>query len=90
LVDRICESARAENRAAAEGLVSIDNLYRLRLREGGAHNDWAMDTVEEVAAEVAAALRISQGSAVNRVGDAVAMRKRLPQAGRADQRSAEF
>jgi hypothetical protein len=82
LVDRICASARAENRAAADGLASIYALYRLRLREAGGRDDWAMDTIEEVAAEVAAALRISQCSAVNRVGDAIAMGKRLPQVGK--------
>lgn len=41
-----------------------------------------IDTVEQVAAEVAAALRISQDGAVNRVGDAIAMRKRLPAVGK--------
>ena len=82
LINRICSSARAENRAAADVLVSIDNLYRLRLREVGANDDWAVDTVEEVTAEIAAALRISQGLATYRVGDAIAMRTRLPQVGR--------
>lgn len=81
LVERICASARAENRAAADVLVSIDDLYRLRLREDGGHDDWAIDTIEQVAAEVAAALRVSQGFAVNRVANAIAMRKRLPRAG---------
>ena len=52
LIDRICASARAENRAAAKGLVSIDDLYRLRLREDGGRDDWAMDTIEQVTAEV--------------------------------------
>jgi Domain of unknown function (DUF222) len=80
VLDRICASARAENRAAANGLVSIYDMFRLRLREGG-HDDWAVDTVEEVAAEVAAALRISQGLAAIRVGDAIAMARRLPQVG---------
>ena len=82
LLNRVRVSSRAENRAAAEGLASINNLYRLRLREdGGARDDWAIDTVEHVTAEVAAALRISQGLAANRVGDAIAMGSRLPQVG---------
>jgi Domain of unknown function (DUF222) len=81
LLDRICASARAENRAAAQGLASIDGLYRLRLREDGGHDDWPIDTIDQVAAEVAAALRISQGCAANRVGDAIAMRSRLPRLG---------
>lgn len=82
MVKRVCASARAENRAAAEGLVSIDNLYRLRLREVGGRDEWAMDTVEQVTAEVAAALRISQGLAADRVADAIAMRRRLPLVGK--------
>ena len=82
MIDRICASARAENRAAAEGLVSIDSLYRLRLREDGGRDAWVMDTVDQVAAEVAASLRISQGCAADRVGDAIVMRTRLPQVGK--------
>ena len=82
IVGRICASGRAENRAAAEMLVAIDDLYRLACREDGARDDWAIDTVEQVAAEVAAALRISQGSATARVSDAIAMRTRLPQVGK--------
>ena len=61
--------------------MSIERLYRLRLREDGGHDDWAMDTIDQVAAEVAAALRISQGCAADRVGDAIAMRSRLPRVG---------
>ena len=78
LVDRIRASACAENRAAAQTLVSIDNLYRLRLREFGGCDDWSTDTTEAVTAEVAAALRISQGLAATRLSDAIAMRRRLP------------
>ena len=82
LLDSISADARAENRAAARGLVSINNLYRLRLREhGGSHDDWAIDTIDQVTAEVAAKLRISQGLAANRVKDAIAMGSRLPQVG---------
>ena len=80
LLDSISADARAENRAAARGLVSIHNLYRLRLGEhGGSHDDWAIDTIDQVTAEVAAKLRISQGLAANRVKDAIAMGSRLPQ-----------
>jgi hypothetical protein len=82
LVGRICASARAENRAAANALASMDSLYRLRLREAGDHDDWSIDTIDQVAGEIAAALRISQGSATNRLRDAIAMRKRLPRAGK--------
>lgn len=81
LVDRIRAATRAENRAAAQSLVAIDELFRLRLREVGAREDYAMDTQEAVAVEVAAALRISQGLAAARVADAIAMRSRLPEVG---------
>jgi hypothetical protein len=82
MVGRICASGRAEKGAAAEMLVAIDDLYRLRCREDGARDDWVIDTVEQVAAEVAAALRISQGCATARVSDAIAMRTRLPEVGK--------
>lgn len=60
LVDRICASARAENRAAAAHLVAIGELFALRLSRCGETQDWAVDTEAAVTAEVAAALRISQ------------------------------
>jgi hypothetical protein len=78
LVDRICASGRAQARAAAQMLVSIGNLYRLRLREDGGCDSWAADTTEAVTGEVAAALRISQGLAGNHLWHARAMRERLP------------
>lgn len=81
LIERVGVSSREENRAAAAGLVSIHDLYRLRLREDGGRDDWAIDTIEHVAAEVAAELRISQGLATTRVNDAIAMGRRLPQVG---------
>ncbi|MEB3063917.1 HNH endonuclease signature motif containing protein [[Mycobacterium] zoologicum] len=79
LVDRICASARAENRAAAAQLVAIGELFALRLSHCGETQEWAVDTEAAVAAEVAAALRISQGLAGSRLCYARAMRERLPQ-----------
>ncbi|MEB3050970.1 HNH endonuclease signature motif containing protein [Mycolicibacter sp. MYC123] len=79
LVDRICASARAENRAAAAQLVAIGELFALRLSRCGETQEWAVDTEAAVAAEVAAALRISQGLAGSRLCYARAMRERLPQ-----------
>jgi Domain of unknown function (DUF222) len=78
IVARICGSARAEARAAAAMLRSIGHLYQLRLRESGECDDWATDTSEAVAAEVAAALRISQGLATNHLYYAKAMNDQLP------------
>ena len=72
-------SARAENRAAAAQLVAIGELFALRLSACGETEQWAVDTEAAVAAEVAAALRISQGLAGSRLHYARAMREQLPQ-----------
>ena len=77
-VQQICEHSRAQNRAAAAMYTAIDDLYRLRLRENGECAEWAVDTDEEVAGEVAAALRISQGLAMRHLGTARTMHERLP------------
>jgi hypothetical protein len=78
LLDRICASSRAENRAAAEALAAIGELFGYRLARCSDTEDWAIDTEEAVAAELAAALRISQGLAGSRLRYARAMRERLP------------
>jgi hypothetical protein len=81
LVDRICAAWRAENRAAAEQLTAIGQLFGYRLSRCSETEQWAIDTEEAVAAEVAAALRISQGLAGSRLRYARAMRERLPKVG---------
>jgi hypothetical protein len=81
LVDRICASWRAENRAAAASLVAIGELFNYRLARCSDTEDWAIDTEEAVSAELAAALRISQGLAASRLRYARALRERLPAAG---------
>ncbi|MEZ0353133.1 HNH endonuclease signature motif containing protein [Mycobacterium sp. pR1184] len=78
LVDRIRSSARSENRAAAAQLADIGDLFAYRLARCSDTEAWAVDTMEAVAAEVAAALRISQGLAASRLRYARAMRERLP------------
>jgi Domain of unknown function (DUF222) len=80
MVERICAASRFENRAAAAQLVAIGELFAYRLSRCSDTEDWAIDTMEAVAAEVGAALRISQGSAASRLRYARAMRERLPQA----------
>jgi hypothetical protein len=77
LLDRICASWRAENRAAAGSLAAIGELFGYRLARCSDTEDWAIDTEEAVAAELAAALRISQRMAASRLRYARAMRERL-------------
>jgi Domain of unknown function (DUF222) len=81
LLDRACAAARAENQAAAAQLVAIGELFGYRLSRFSETEGWAIDTMEAVAAEVGAALRISQGLAASRLRYARAMRERLPQVG---------
>jgi Domain of unknown function (DUF222) len=78
LLDDLRAASRAETRAAAQQLTAIWNLHRVRLREMGDHADWAVDTWDAVAAEVAAALNISLGMASSLVRMAKAMHERLP------------
>ena len=56
-------------------------LFAYRLSRCSETEEWAIDTMEAVAAEVASALRISQGLAVSRLRYARAMRERLPKVG---------
>ncbi len=79
LVEEICCFARLENRAAAAQLAAIGRLFGYRLSRCSETEDWAADTMEAVAAEVGAALRISQGLAASRLRYARAMRERLPE-----------
>ncbi|WP_203801021.1 HNH endonuclease signature motif containing protein [Mycobacterium heckeshornense] len=78
LVDRVCAASRAENRAAAAQLAAIGELFGYRLSRCSETEEWAIDTEEAVAAEVAAALRISRALASSRLRYARAMRERLP------------
>jgi hypothetical protein len=93
LLDRIGASWRAQNRAAASALVAIGELFGYRLARCSDTEEWAVDTEAAVSAEVAAALRMSQGLAASQLRYARAMRERLPklgevfQAGDIDQRT---
>lgn len=78
VLDRIGEAARAEARAAAERLMGIGELYAMRLREHGERHEWAADTSDAVAAEVAAVLRTSVAMGHSNLNYARAMRERLP------------
>ena len=78
-MEQIGAAVRIENQAVAAQLAAIGGLFRYRLSQCSETEDWAVDTMAAVAAEVAAGLRISQGLATDRVHDARAMRERLPQ-----------
>lgn len=59
LLDALATASRQENRAAAQRLRAVADLFAMRRRERGENEDWAVDTWAAVGAEVAAALRIS-------------------------------
>jgi Domain of unknown function (DUF222) len=81
LLDRVREAGRTEARAAAGRLVAVGELFVLRCRDSGGRQDWAIDTWEAVAAQVAATLQcsVAMGSSYRRY--AMAMRDRLPEVG---------
>ncbi len=80
-MERIRGASRVENRAAGLRLAAIGELFALRLSRCGENQDWAVDTTAAVAAEVAAALRISQALAGSYLHYARAMREQLPRVG---------
>src|SRR6201999_1647328 len=75
--ERIVAAARAENRAAC-GYWELDLL---RLRQVGERETWCTDTQEAIAAEVGAALTISQAQATSYLYYARTMRTRLSKVG---------
>ena len=81
LIEQIGASVRAENRAAAAQLVAIGALFGHRLSRCSQTQDWAADTMTAVAAEIAAALRISHALAESRLHYARVLREQLPQVG---------
>ncbi len=82
LLDRIREAGRSEAQAAARRLVAVGELFTVRLRDSGEQADFAMDTWDAVAAQVAAALKCSTGMGSSYLRYAVALRDRLPQVGK--------
>ena len=82
LLDRIREAGRSEAQAAARRLVAVGELFVVRLRDSGEQADWAMDTWEAVAAQVAAALQCSIAMASSYLRYAMALRDRLPEVGK--------
>jgi Domain of unknown function (DUF222) len=77
-LDQITTAVRIENQAVAAQLAAIGRLFRHRLSQSSETEDWAIDTMDAVAAEVGARLRISQRLALERVRYARAIHERLP------------
>ena len=78
LLDRMGDAARSEAMAAADRLSAIGDLYALRVAQHGEREQWAIDTDDAVAAEVAAALHTSVAMGHSNLRYARAMRERLP------------
>ena len=74
-------AARTEAQATARRLNVIANLMRLRDRQYGDRAEWVADLWDAIAAELAAALRISCALASSYMRDAEVMRERLPKVG---------
>ncbi|HET9875332.1 MAG TPA: DUF222 domain-containing protein [Mycobacterium sp.] len=81
LVDRMTAATRTENRAAGERLVAVSELDLVRLRQWGEEPTWCSGTQASIAAEIAAALRVSRNWAESYLYYARAMRLRLPKVG---------
>lgn len=80
-LQRVCAAWRAENQAAAAQLVAIGELFAHRFTQCAHAEEWVIDAMEAVAAELGAALRISRALAASRLRYARAMRERLPKTG---------
>ncbi len=78
LLTRITDAARAEAQAAAARLLAIGELFRLRLAQHGDRAQWAADTSDAVAAELAAELGTSVAMGHSNLRYARAMHERLP------------
>ena len=78
LLTRISEAARSEAQAAAARLLAIGDLFRLRLAQHGDRAEWAADTCDAVAAEIAAELGTSVAMGHSNLRYARAMHERLP------------
>jgi hypothetical protein len=78
LIEEICAAARAENRAIAQRLVKIGELFELRRAEHGEEKDYAVDTWAAVGAEIATALCTSVSMAGSYMHYAIALRDALP------------
>ncbi len=81
LLEQACAAARTEAQTTARRLNAIADLMRLRDRQYGDRAEWAADLWDAIAAELAAALRVSRALASSYMTDAEIMRERLPKVG---------
>jgi Domain of unknown function (DUF222) len=79
LVDAAGELARAENAACARKLAVMAEIFARRTGLGAGDRElWWVDPQAAVAAEMAAAVNVSQGMALHQTHRGVALRDRLP------------
>lgn len=81
LLEQACAAARTEAQATARRLNVIADLMQLRDRQYGDRAEWVADLWDAIAAELAAALRVSRALASSYMSDAEVMRERLPKVG---------
>jgi hypothetical protein len=81
LIEQACTESRMETQATARRLNVIADLMQLRNRQYGDRADWVADPWDSIAAELAAALRISRALASSYMRDAEVLRERLPKVG---------
>jgi Domain of unknown function (DUF222)/HNH endonuclease len=81
LIELACTESRTETQAMARRLDAIADLMRLRNRQYGDRAGWVADPWDSIAAELAAALRISRALASSYMRDAEVLRERLPKIG---------
>ena len=80
-LEQAVAAARAEAQATGRRLNVIADLMRLWYRQHGDPAEWVVDLWDAMAAELAAALRISRGLASRYMSDAELIRERLPKVG---------
>jgi hypothetical protein len=81
LLEQADAAARAETQATARRLNLVADLMALRHRQYGDRAEWVADLWDAIAAELAAALRISRALASSYMRDAEVVRERLPAVG---------
>ena len=81
LLEQADAAARVEAQATARRLNVVADLMSLRYRQLPDRSEWVVDLWDAMAAELAAALRISRALASRYMSDAELMRERLPKVG---------
>lgn len=81
LLEEVCAAARSEAQATGRRLHAIADLMQLRDRQYGDRAEWVADLWDAIAAELAAALRVSRALASSYLHDAIVIRERLPKVG---------